>query len=140
MHIALTLFDGAGITAVSTLPKREAIPTHAFTIPRDVSPLFEIIIAGKAESYTDAIRFIHARNKISFKISGLRFSHSKPPCAEAKSDSFSSSFFGSSGMRIKISVRNATAKVIRSTAITESIPARVKSAVAITGVKIVFSD
>ena len=77
---------------------RAAAPTKKLTVPSVVSPPagFESIIAGSAELYAEAIRFIPARKNMSFSTTGQPLSHSSPDFADESSDSlFSPEFFGS---------------------------------------------
>lgn len=68
LQITLILLFGFGNTVAATLPISVATPTQLFTIPYAVSPAFEIISAGSAALYIDAIRLIADKNRISQRI------------------------------------------------------------------------
>ena len=142
-EMTFTRFFGAGRSATSTLPARVAIPTHVLTSPRTVFPPFclDNSIAGSAASHMDATRLMQARYRIKVSISGFFPSHVIP--FRAAVSKLSSACLGTSFSGIGInknSVKKANAKVIKSTRITESIPANVNNVVASTGVKIEFSE
>lgn len=141
--MTLIRFFGAGRSVTSTLPANVAMPTHVLTNPKTVSPpfCFDNTIAGSAASYMDATRLMQAKYKIKVKISGFSLSHMIPFRAAVNSFSSAGLSTSLSGMCIKNNrVRKATAKVIRSTAITEPIPANANKAVARIGVRIEFRD
>ena len=82
-----------------------------------------------------------AKNRIRFKTSGLRVNHRSPLYVDVNRASFSLLAWLFSGICINIqSVTKAIMKVMRSAAITTSIPAKEKRAVASIGVKIEFND
>ena len=97
--------------------------------------------AGSAALKAEATRLMHARNRISSRISRCSLSHFRPDLAEASSFSFCPSVLSCLGRRI---ISHSTAKAVtnvnRSTAITASMPAKENRAVAITGVRMVLSE
>ena len=125
------------------LPTSVAAPTAALTSPSAAFPphCFESIIAGSTALYADATRFIPARKSIRYKTTGLLFSHERPSRADLSSEVFSFCALCGSGILMNTpSTVNAAANVIRSTAITALSPPNENTAVAKTGVSMLFSE
>lgn len=116
------------------------IPMTELTVPITLSDALDSIIAGKAALYILATRLMAARKSIRWKMPGFLFNHRIPTATLCRMLSCfcSDSIFGMGINNSKTT--KAIAKLIKSMAMTVSIPHRPRIAVVMTGVRMEFRE
>ena len=133
---------GAGKSETITLPMTMASPAQVLMRPSAVSPPCgtESTMAGSAALYMDATKLMAAKKRMRSKMPRFAFKN----CSPARTFSSMGARFDSASvcgiLMPNSSVKNATANVVRSNAMTAYMPPNASSAVARTPVSTEFSE